>query len=255
MAIDFKTLGKTTVISDVPANAVKYQSPDVVSRLATTVTDPLLLTMSAAYIGVSYGSAKKRLFPKVANVIDSNATVHEKEQLKKEYFTEMNPKVDDSTKLWSLQIDDYFMPLSQTFTLRAKKKLNVSSLVDGIDIIQQTRKQAKTIDCTLRLAIREDRQMNLQLRDASTLQVASLSSFLQDAYETNQVIKVSNQTINDVFGVVYAIMTEYKFTPRAGYGTYLFEFSLTEVKYGENVLTFNLREVDADAGTRQQIEG
>lgn len=31
-------------------------------------------------------------------------------------------------------------------------------------------------------------------------------------------------------------------------GTYQFEFTLTEVKYGENVVTFNLREVDSDAG-------
>lgn len=45
----------------------------------------------------------------------------------------------DYKKLWSLQIGDYFMPLSQTFQLRAKKRLNVSSLVDGIDIIQPTR--------------------------------------------------------------------------------------------------------------------
>ena len=54
----------------------------------------------------------------------------------------------DYTKLYSLQIGDYFMPMSQTFSVKARKRLNVSALVDGPDIIQQTRKEAKTINCT-----------------------------------------------------------------------------------------------------------
>lgn len=178
----------------------------------------------------------------------------------------------DYSKLWSLQIGDYFMPLSQTFSLRAKKRLNVSSLVDGVDIIQQTRKEAKTIDCTLRLTLRNN-QPNLQIMkttesgefsiegvsnavvDSVSAKVVELAQFLREFYDADAVLRIRNKMINETFGVDYVFISEYKFTPKVGMGTFTFEFSLTEVKYGENVLTFNLREIDADAGNRTQIEG
>lgn len=163
------------------------------------------------------------------------------------------PELDryDYTKLFSLQIGDYFMPMSQTFSVKAKKRLNVSALVDGPDIIQQTRKEAKTINCTLRLTLR-DNQPNLQimerLENEAEAKVAELSKFLNEFYEKDQILRIRNQKINETHGIEYAIITEYTYTPRVGMGTYQFEFTLTEVKYGENVVTFNLREVDSDAG-------
>ena len=60
------------------------------------------------------------------------------------------------------------------------------------------------------------------------------------------MIAISNQTINEVFGVIHVMITDYKFTPRTGMGTFMFEFKLTEVLYGENVVTFNLTTLDAD---------
>lgn len=160
-------------------------------------------------------------------------------------------------KLWSMRLggdaetdkDSYYLPLSQTFTLRAKKKLNISSLVDGIDIIQQTRKEAKTIDCSLRISLRES-QTNLQIVDMDN-EVQTLSQFLADLYEADAVFYIANDMINNTFGVEYVIMSDYKFIPRVSMGTYTFEFALTEVKYGENVLTLDLSEVDA--GTQRQI--
>lgn len=164
------------------------------------------------------------------------------------------------------------MPLSQTFSLRAKKRLNVSSLVDGVDIIQQTRKEAKTIDCTLRLTLRNN-QPNLQIMKTTesggfsiegvsnavvnsvSAKVVELAQFLREFYDDDAVLRIRNKMINETFGVDYVFISEYKFTPKVGMGTFTFEFSLTEVKYGENVLTFNLREIDADAGNRTQIEG
>ena len=158
---------------------------------------------------------------------------------------------DDYTKLYSLQIGDYFMPMSQTFSVKARKRLNVSALVDGPDIIQQTRKEAKTINCTLRLTLRNN-QPNLQimerLENEAEAKIAELSKFLNEFYEKDQILRIRNQKINETHGIEYAIITEYTDTPRVGMGTYQFEFTLTEVKYGENVVTFNLREVDSDAG-------
>lgn len=147
----------------------------------------------------------------------------------------------DFTKLWALQLDKYFMPLSQTFTLRAKKRLNISSLVDGVDIIQQTRKEAKTIDCSLRISLKEN-QTNLQIVDARN-DVQRLSQFINELYESDMIFAVSNDMINNTFGVNYVIMTEYKFLPRTGMGTYTFEFSLTEVLFGEHMLTLDMSQI------------
>lgn len=153
----------------------------------------------------------------------------------------------DYEKLYSLQLGDYFLPLSQTFTLRAKKKLNVSHLVDGVDIIQQTRKEAKTIDCSLRISLREN-QNNLQIVDINN-EMQQLSWFLSDLYDDDAVFAINNDMVNNTFGVTYAIMSEYKFIPRVSMGTYTFEFSLTEVKYDDNVLTFDLREIGSNGTT------
>jgi hypothetical protein len=139
------------------------------------------------------------------------------------------------------------MPMSQSFTLRAKKRLNVSSLVDGIDIIQQTRKEAKTIDCQLRITLREN-QPNLEVQNSTVTaredMVRSLTVFsrmLQELYENDAVFKIENQVINDTFGVSYAIISEYEFRPKLRSNIFDFNLSLTEVKYGDNVITFDVR--------------
>lgn len=154
----------------------------------------------------------------------------------------------DYDKLWSVQLEDYFLPLSQTFSLKAKKKLNISSLVDGPDVIQQTRKQAKQISCSMRISLREE-QSNLQIVDAQN-KVIELATFLQAFYETDAVMEIKNRMINETFGVKYAIMSDYEFAPRAGMNTYMFNFILTEVLYGANVITFNVREMGGDTSKK-----
>lgn len=159
----------------------------------------------------------------------------------------------DYDKLYSLEFEDgdqsYFMPLSQSFTLRAKKRLNVSELVDGIDIIQQTRRQAKIIDCTLRIAIR-DAQKNLHIVDQNN-EIIRLGEMLDELYENDVVFAIQNEMVNNTFRVTHCIISEYKFTPRTSMGTYTFEMSLMEVKYGDNVLTFDVKQIDA--GLDRQI--
>lgn len=157
----------------------------------------------------------------------------------------------DYTKLWSLKLGDYYMPLSQTFSLRARKRLNVSSIVDGIDIIQQTRKEAKTIDCKLRIALRDEVWDNLEMQKTTTTGnvetgLAVFAKFLQEFYENDAVFMVRNKMINETFGVQYVFISEYQFTPTVGKGTFQFNFSLTEVQYGDDVLTFDVREITGE---------
>lgn len=232
-------------------------------------TSPIVLSLASAWIGIGMvRPAKTNEDPIVKNPFIS------REQNQTQRVNASTGEIDrfDYSKLWSLQIGDYFMPLSQTFVLQARKRLNVSSLVAGVDIIQQTRKEAKTIDCTLRLTLR-DNQQSLQIVksdspavyaiegvtpptvNTATAKAIELSQFLREFYDNDAVLRIRNKMINETFGVDYVIISEYKFTPRVGMGTFTFEFSLTEVKYGENVITFNLREIDADAGNREQIEG
>ena len=221
-----KTLNGIGVGAEVLQDAVTLASRAVVLSLsklwlgigiirpATTEVDPLDLRGGSVFTSASYGKPVS------------------------EYGT---PELNrfDTSKMWSMQFGDYFLPLSQTYTASAKKRLNVSSLVDGIDIIQQTRKEAKTVECSLRISINED-QKNLQLIDAKDhTKVKQLAGFLSDLYESDAVFKVDNETLNLTFKLEYVIMTSYKFMPKAGSKTFVFEFSLTEVKYGDNVLTFD----------------
>lgn len=167
------------------------------------------------------------------------------------------PQVDrfDTKKLWSIQIGDYFLPLSQNYTLRAKKRLNVASLVDGIDIIQQTRKEAKTIDCSLRLTLR-DNQPNLELVKAPNVSqnvaldtneaykaMRTFGDFLREFYESDAIFAINNSTINNTFGVSYVFISEYTFRPLVGKGTFQFDFALTEVAFGDDILTFDINEI------------
>lgn len=262
--------------SDVKAGygAVQRWSEQVSTGIGDTAqlaTNATVLALSTAWIGISAvkparTDGHKGLLDKVTPSQGARA-VEEKRY--------------DYKYLFSLRLGDYFMPLSQTFNLRAKKRLNVCSLVDGIDIIQQTRHEAKTIDCSLRLTLREN-QPNLEIvsnsnrisgpvykspseyiteaekatsftatpsgpsTETSTDLVRSLltlSQFLQELYETDAVFKIENKTINEVFGVEHAIISEYDFKPQTSRGTFQFDFTLTEVIISDDTLTFDKREI------------
>lgn len=227
-----------------------------VSDVAQETSDAILLSLSAA--AATLGTI--RTFKKK----DREGEVQDPELIKltrgkKRIATEQESiNRYDPTKMYSLKIDEYFMPLSQSFTLRAKKRLNISSLVDGVDIIQQTRKEAKTIDCVLRLTLR-DNQPNLEMTMGSGVAyenrgsnvspraivarskpsdvLSTLTSFLSTVYEQDKVVKIQNDVINKTLGVEYAIISEYKFLPKHGAGTFTFEFTLVEVDFNANVLS------------------
>ena len=223
---------------------------DTLRRAESVVGEPVTLALSKAWIGISTVAPARTNDDALFSLPSWVKT--EDDAVKARTVSVETEKIDryDSTKLYSLQIGDYFMPVSQTFDLSASKKLNFSDLVDGPTIIHQTRKQSKTINCTLRLTLR-DNQPNLSIVQAERAQEAEnamfmLAQFLQEFYEQDTVLAISNQTINEVFGVSHVMITDYKFTPRTGMGTFMFEFKLTEVLYGENVVTFNLTTLDAD---------
>lgn len=237
-----------------------------ISDVAQATSDAVLLSLSAAAVTLgTIRSFKKK--DKGGEVQDPELGVmtygKQSIETKQESFDRYNP-----TKMYSLKIGDFFMPLSQSFTLRAKKRLNISSLVDGVDIIQQTRKEAKTIDCVLRLTLR-DNQPNLTITDSITGKaeeiftrsytnlaggfestdegvvttshpkyiLTAFTRFLSDIYEQDKVVKIENDVINKTLGVEYAIMSEYKFLPKHGAGTFTFEFTLVEVDFNANVLS------------------
>lgn len=237
-----------------------------VSDVAQETSDAILLSLSAAAAALGTIKAFKKKDregevqdPELIALTRGKSRIETKQESLDRY---------DPTKMYSLKIGDFFMPLSQSFTLRAKKRLNISSLVDGVDIIQQTRKEAKTIDCVLRLTLRNN-QPNLTITDSVTGKaeetfnrsyinlaggleytdedvvtisqpeaiLTAFTRFLSDIYERDKVVKIQNDVINKTFGVEYAIMSEYKFLPKHGAGTFTFEFTLVEVDFNANVLS------------------
>lgn len=259
------------------AKAVKV-GQQATSMLASEMTNAVTLTLANAWIGISTANPASTAKGGWGDIVSNLTKVKGRNAIQNDVQANTYD-IDryDTRKLWSVRIGDYFMPLSQTFTLRAKKRLNVSSLVDGIDIIQQTRKEAKTIDCSLRLTLRNN-QPNLEIvkegsryveptfsvenlsqaQTIDTLSVFAVSSeqnaeaykamhtfgeFLQKFYEEDAIFEINNSTINDTFGVKYVFISEYTFRPRASAGTFQFDFSLTEVSFGDDVLTFDVREI------------
>lgn len=252
----------------------------------SNVSDSVVLSLSNAWLGVGLVRPATTEKPLV-DAATTAALLRTKSETISNPVTTEKPLVDDATtaalskitgktisvesktidrydykKLWSVRVGDYFMPLSQTFVLRAKKRLNVSSLVDGIDIIQQTRKEAKTIECTLRLTLRDNQpDLTIQRFDNgiapkntvspldpvattnATEAIQTLSRFLQEFYERDRVFEIENEMINNTFRVRHVILSDYRFTPKTGAGTFIFEFSLTEVIYGNDILTFDEREL------------
>lgn len=259
------------------AKAVKV-GQQATNLLASEMTNALTLTLANTWLGISAANPASTAKGGWGDIVSNRTKVKGRNAVQDDIQANTyNIDRYDTRKLWSVRIGDYFMPLSQSFTLRAKKRLNVSSLVDGIDIIQQTRKEAKTIDCSLRLTLRNN-QPNLEivkegsryvepnfsvenLSQAQTIDtlnvfavsneqnaeaykaMQTLSEFLQKFYEEDAIFEINNSTINDTFGVKYVFISEYKFSPRASAGTFQFDFSLTEVSFGDDVLTFDVREI------------
>lgn len=245
----YDKLASTLISEKTQANYSKTQLgseavSEALSDAAQAATNAIVLGFSSKWLAISASKARKNK----GNSVEA-----------KRY---------DRENLFSLQLGDYYMPLSQTFNLRAKKRLNVCSLVDGVDIIQQTRHEAKMIDCSLRITLRKN-QPNLEVvsetqrlsafkgylptvretmgdlteteadyYDTDLIRsLETFAQFLSDLYENDAVFAIDNQVINDVFGVRYAMISEYNFRPQVSRSTFQFDFTLTEVKITSDTLT------------------
>jgi hypothetical protein len=211
----------------------------------------IVFTLSTAWMGISLfkpATTKPSLLERQAEI------AYEIQKIKDRLIygdpEAKSPRIDrfDTTKMYGVKLGDYYLPVSQTYTLQASKRTNVSSLVDGIDIIQQVRKEAKTIDCSVKISLNE-KQTNLQLMDANK-EVTYLNQLLFDLYDTDTVFFIDNEMLNNTFQMQYVFMSKYRFIPKVGSRLYTFEFSLMEVKYGENVLTFDDTQIQTTANTR-----
>jgi len=211
----------------------------VAQDLVAIAGEAVVLTLSKAWIGVGLikpaTTVTNDLRSKEANVFN----------IAKEQIPESaSPVVNrwDTTQMFSIKLDEYYLPLSQSYRARAKKRINESSLVDGPDILQQTRKEAKEIECTLRISVDENASaLQLMKREAEEAKIAKLSDMLTDLYESDKVFRVENDTLRNMFGLDYVIMIGYQFSPKVGSRVYTFEFTLREIKYGDNILTFDQR--------------
>ncbi len=266
---------------DVFSTPLTYQNiGKQIGTVAKGVTDTIVLTLADAWLALGLIRPASTQGGGWSDLITVPAWLKKAAVGKKDGETQLPSYVRDNYEaLWHLKLDDYYMPLSQTFTLRAKKRLNVSSLVDGIDIIQQTRQEAKTIDCSLRLTLRKN-QPNLMVTTDGKLSEAitaasdihnyidgnillnsggvvnnnvkvvedfspleEFSAMLQKLYDENLVFEVRNKLINETFGVNWVILSEYRFLPKTGMGTFQFDFTLVEVKFGDDVLTLEKKEM------------
>lgn len=211
----------------------------------------IVFTLSTAWMGISFfkpATTKTSLSERQSEIAyEAQKNIY---RSRSDAPEAKSPRIDrfDTTKMYGVKLGDYYLPVSQTYTLQASKNTNVSSLVDGIDIIQQIRKEAKTIDCSIKISLNE-KQTNLQLMDAQK-QITFLNHLLTDLYETDSVFMVDNEMLNNTFGLEYVFMSKYRFIPKLGSRVYTFEFSLIEVKYGENVLTFDDTQIQTTANTR-----
>ena len=234
-----KTTDATTTGVAQKLSAQAHQLNVVAQSIHKEATNAIIIALSAKWISV--GMRPKNL-PRLASTFAYD---------KRKFMPSWDVDRFDYHQLFSVQLGEYFLPTSQTYTLRAKKRINVSSLVDGPDIIQQTRKEAKTLDCTMRLTLRprpdgKPYQDDLRIVDADN-EVRSITEFLQDLYESDKIFEIQNDDINNTFGITHGFISEYRFIPRTGMGTYNIEFSITEADFDENVLTFSLNELTSDA--------
>jgi len=243
---------------EITSNKIVKGTFDTVNAVGGGVMDALtiagravLLTLSTGWLATSLfnpaTTRKKPFTSETQTAFEYGATHKLNEEIRTEELNRF-----DTVPLWGLKLGDFFMPLSQTFSVSASKKINVSSLVDGVDIIQQTRKEAKTVDCVLKISVNEN-QKNLQILDSKVTSpdenIAPLIDVLEALYESSQVFAIENYTLNEAFDVWNVIMTKYKFTPKAGSRVFVLEFSLTEVSYFENILTFDERQASPQPTT------
>lgn len=202
----------------------------------------MMLALSTAWIGLGAADLIRRTIAQ--NRISGNPLNVEPKQ--RGTSASAPPPLDRQDYLQAsyLRLDEFVLPPTQTYELRGALDVNESRLVDGVDIIQLVRRKAKTVDCEIRFrfdAPETDDTFTLRTQQDK---LSDFASMVSQVAESMSVFEVSNARINNVFGVQYAIMTDYRYRENPGSTVCTFNFTLKEVKYGANLLTFDARSVN-----------
>ena len=125
----------------------------------------------------------------------------------------------DPNQDYYFKCGDYFLPLSFTYSVNAKKHTASSQLVDGPVIFERVYKEPKIIS------------VNIQV------QTKQLSSMFNDLFENQDVFRIVNTFINQNLHVNYVYMSEYDVSPQAGSLLTEIRMQLIEVDVTSNVIS------------------
>lgn len=152
---------------------------------------------------------------------------------------------------------DYFLPLSLRFSLSAEKRVAESQLVDGIAIYECINKASKVVTCTFEVeraepntsTLQTDAQnavthimrakpnsRNLLRTDVERTAMLSLTKFLGDLYENNDVFEVVNPVLNNELGINHAFLRRYSITPQVGSTFFQVSMTLQEVNVNDSII-------------------
>lgn len=155
----------------------------------------------------------------------------------------------DPNQDYYFKCGDYFLPLSFTYSVNAKKHTASSQLVDGPVIFERVYKEPKIISVNIRVQTKQlspatsnlfaayESTVNDTEGDPYKLELENLSSMFNDLFENQDVFRIVNTFINQNLHVNYVYMSEYDVSPQAGSLLTEIRMQLIEVDVTSNVIS------------------
>lgn len=163
---------------------------------------------------------------------------------------------------------DYFLPISFDYSVRAQKTVARSQLVDGAEILQQTFKQPKIVNVSIRLerdltridtysqastmSFINAQVEGIETNDRVLYDVMGLGAALDDLYENNDIFRIEHKTLNNDLNMDWVYMEDYEFSTTPGSTIIDIRMTLREVDMNENTIAFIETTIisDSSAGRR-----
>lgn len=155
----------------------------------------------------------------------------------------------DPNQDYYFKCGDYFLPLSFTYSVKAKKHTASSQLVDGPVIFERVYKEPKIISVNIQVQTKQlspatsnlfaayESTVNDTEGDPYKLELENLSSMFNDLFENQDVFRIVNTFINQNLHVNYVYMSEYDVSPQAGSLLTEIRMQLIEVDVTSNVIS------------------
>ena len=155
----------------------------------------------------------------------------------------------DPNQDYYFKCGDYFLPLSFTYSVNAKKHTASSQLVDGPVIFERVYKEPKIISVNIQVQTKQlspatsnlfaayESTVNDTEGDPYKLELENLSSMFNDLFENQDVFRIVNTFINQNLHVNYVYMSEYDVSPQAGSLLTEIRMQLIEVDVTSNVIS------------------